>query len=60
MSLVQRRSKRKLVSCQDCSEPDDSDMVRCDECGKWSHFRCAKVGIEVENVYWSCHRCTGL
>lgn len=47
-------------SCLLCDAPDraDQNMVQCDECGFWAHFRCAEVGEDIKDKPWSCSKCT--
>lgn len=49
--------RRRIASCEECDDEDDMEMVMCDNCEKWLHYRCAGVGPEVIDVYWICHRC---
>ncbi|XP_058816130.1 uncharacterized protein LOC131679416 [Topomyia yanbarensis] len=46
-------------SCKVCRGEDNNEMVQCDSCDKWYHYRCVGVGREVENehVKWSCAKC---
>lgn len=34
------------------------EMVQCDRCNLWHHFTCVQVTQEIENVQWSCAKCT--
>ncbi len=34
----------------------DTDMIMCDECEQWYHFKC--VGVSAEPEYWLCTDCT--
>lgn len=45
------------VSCRVCNSPDTSQMVSCDDCGLWHHFKCVDVDENVANVDWSCAKC---
>lgn len=50
----------KLSKCQECGKYDYSKMVQCDQCDKWSHYICAGVGDEIQNIDWSCPRCRNI
>ncbi|XP_055628587.1 uncharacterized protein LOC129770031 [Toxorhynchites rutilus septentrionalis] len=43
--------------CPLCDEPNDMEMVQCDTCQRWFHFRCVKVTQDIQNVSWSCTDC---
>ncbi|XP_058456376.1 uncharacterized protein LOC131433795 [Malaya genurostris] len=45
-------------SCQECDAEDNQEMVQCDNCQRWSHFTCAAVTQEIENLDWCCRKCT--
>lgn len=42
--------RRKISTCQNCTNEDTIEMVQCDRCDKWSHYDCVGVGKEVENM----------
>ena len=44
-------------SCVYCEEPDDMEMVQCDECDGWAHYSCANVGPDIEFLPWVCYWC---
>ncbi|XP_062557256.1 uncharacterized protein LOC134222129 [Armigeres subalbatus] len=48
-------------NCRGCNEPDeaDSQMVQCDGCSHWYHFRCAGVGNSIadESRTYICAFC---
>lgn len=44
-------------NCMECTELDDMNMVQCDECDGWAHFRCVGVGPEIEYSDWRCKLC---
>lgn len=47
-------------NCQDCNEKDEvDDMVSCDRCHKWWHFRCAEVLPNIADMDWICIACKG-
>lgn len=52
-----RRSKRSRFRCQECTNIDDDEMVFCDECFKFSHYRCAGVDEEIKNLSFICRWC---
>ena len=41
-----------------CSMPEsyDKEMIQCDLCEQWYHFRCVKIRKDPGN--WTCPRCT--
>ncbi|XP_058811010.1 uncharacterized protein LOC131675893 [Topomyia yanbarensis] len=44
--------------CMYCQDPDDvDDMVQCDICQMWAHFRCAGVSDDIKDSPWSCAKC---
>lgn len=43
--------------CMKCKEWDDEDMVQCDNCVQWAHYRCVGVGPEIANLDWCCRYC---
>lgn len=50
--------KRKLKNCQGCNRNDDYDnMVCCDNCDDWYHFKCGGVGPEIKYLDWWCQIC---
>lgn len=60
MNVRDGGKRRRLFenNCQDCFEEDDLEMVQCDSCDKWSHYRCEGVGPEVVYLkYWICQHC---
>lgn len=50
-------TKRKFSICKSCGKCDCIDMVQCDDCDDWHHYRCVKVGSEIEDLDWSCMSC---
>ncbi|XP_055584739.1 uncharacterized protein LOC129737603 [Uranotaenia lowii] len=45
-------------NCQECDRNDSFDnMVQCDFCPSWWHFKCAGVDATVENRTWKCKNC---
>ncbi|XP_062714227.1 uncharacterized protein LOC134290998 [Aedes albopictus] len=44
-------------TCQVCRGLDSDEMVRCDVCSKWHHFRCVGVTQQIENFPWNCAKC---
>ncbi|XP_062704040.1 uncharacterized protein LOC134286444 [Aedes albopictus] len=44
-------------TCQVCRVLDTVDMVQCDVCSKWHHFRCVGVTQQIEHFPWSCAKC---
>lgn len=51
-------AKRKFNSCQGCVRNDSyDDMVCCDNCDDWYHYKCAGVGKEIKDLDWSCKIC---
>ncbi len=43
-----------------CRLPDiyDDDMIKCDSCKKWYHYKCVALPIGQETAdYWSCSFC---
>ncbi|XP_065087100.1 uncharacterized protein LOC135708850 [Ochlerotatus camptorhynchus] len=45
--------------CLLCDAPDgaDENMVQCDDCKLWVHFRCAEVDESIRDKPWSCPQC---
>lgn len=43
--------------CGLCRDLDNEEMVACDKCAQWFHFKCVGVTEEVANVDWECERC---
>lgn len=42
---------QRLLGCQRCERIDDyDDMVQCDYCDDWYHFRCAGVSKKIANL----------
>lgn len=52
-------SSTAQTSCSLCEEPDSSEMVQCDVCDKWFHYKCVGVSADIANEDWSCGRCRG-
>ena len=46
-------------SCGQCNMEDNNEMVQCDKCDVWYHFKCADVNQSIENSDWKCIKCTG-
>ncbi|KAL9699003.1 hypothetical protein quinque_002444 [Culex quinquefasciatus] len=46
-------------NCPYCGLPDEADreMVQCDQCDVWYHFRCAGVTRAVKHQPWFCGPC---
>ncbi|XP_055605881.1 uncharacterized protein LOC129754048 [Uranotaenia lowii] len=45
-------------NCQECDRNDSFDnMVQCNFCPSWWHFKCAGVDATVENRTWKCKNC---
>ncbi|XP_058464923.1 uncharacterized protein LOC131438730 [Malaya genurostris] len=45
-------------NCPQCKEPDQADnMVACDKCDAWHHFRCAGVNDSIADRSWRCINC---
>ncbi|KAL9707009.1 hypothetical protein quinque_010527 [Culex quinquefasciatus] len=46
-------------NCPYCGLPDEADreMVQCDRCDVWYHFRCAGVTRAVKHQSWFCGPC---
>ncbi|XP_058816672.1 uncharacterized protein LOC131679946 [Topomyia yanbarensis] len=45
-------------NCPLCNNPDDDDdMVACDQCDTWHHFRCAGVNHSIADRSWRCNKC---
>lgn len=36
---------------------ESNDMVQCDFCDNWYHFRCVGVTKKIENLEWTCQFC---
>lgn len=53
-------STRQTFSCRICPQPDDNQMVQCDECDEWFHFECVGVTNTVQDRPWSCRKCKPL
>jgi len=51
----------ELEAACGCGEPDaDDDMIQCDDCGEWLHYRCAGLSRKrVPSGSWTCKDCTG-
>lgn len=46
-------------NCMLCEENDSTDdMVQCDMCDVWAHYRCAGVTDTVQNESWNCSKCS--
>lgn len=46
------------VHCTMCNELDDNQMVQCDDCDCWVHYKCAKVNpVKIASMPWSCEAC---
>ncbi|XP_058840106.1 uncharacterized protein LOC131695595 [Topomyia yanbarensis] len=46
-------------NCSFCEDVDGvDDMVQCDVCDLWAHYRCAGVTEAVKNESWSCSKCS--
>lgn len=41
-------------SCGQCNMKDSNEMVQCDKCDVWCHFKCADVTQSIENSDWIC------
>ncbi len=54
------RKKTRLSMCESCDEPDTSEMIKCKDCDKKSHYSCAGLGEEFENLVWLCHACASV
>lgn len=54
---VRRVRVNRVSSCKLCGEPDDDNMVQCDDCSFWYHFECVNCDSSIENVSWSCSEC---
>lgn len=48
-----------ISNCIDCVEPDNNEMVQCDDCDSWTHFSCANVSASIAdpNVKFCCSFC---
>ena len=44
-------------SCTLCSRKDTCNMVKCERCKKWQHFKCAGVTRAVKDQSYSCVDC---
>ncbi|XP_053691672.1 uncharacterized protein LOC128740170 [Sabethes cyaneus] len=46
--------------CAFCDKPNHADkqMVCCEKCHKWYHFKCANVTDTVKDISWNCAACT--
>ena len=46
-----------VIYCH-CRRPDsyDEDMIQCDGCGLWLHYKCAKI-IKAPEGDWFCLSC---
>lgn len=51
-------TKRKFSRCETCERFDYKDMVQCDNCDDWYHYRCVGVGPEIVDLNWSCVTCS--
>ncbi|XP_058449373.1 uncharacterized protein LOC131429324 [Malaya genurostris] len=48
-------------NCMLCEDTDSADdMVQCDVCDFWAHFRCAGVTENVKTEPWNCTKCSVL
>ena len=46
--------------CSACNEPyEESNMVQCDVCKKWLHYRCVGVDDSIYALPWKCVLCGG-
>ncbi|XP_055621941.1 uncharacterized protein LOC129765562 [Toxorhynchites rutilus septentrionalis] len=43
--------------CKACMDEDDTDMVQCDDCDDWYHFKCVGVNQEIAHHDWCCSHC---
>lgn len=47
-------------TCPACSQPwTDAEMVQCDDCDLWFHYRCVGVDDGIKDKPWKCHQCGG-
>ena len=44
-------------SCSHCDGVDTMEMVQCDNCNEWYHFKCVGVTQEIEQHAWICSKC---
>ena len=52
------KSESKRFDCLACEQPNTADnMVACDRCHSWYHFRCAGVNAKVAEQLWLCEDC---
>ncbi|XP_062700521.1 uncharacterized protein LOC134284941 isoform X2 [Aedes albopictus] len=52
-----RVRENRVSSCALCSEPDNTAMVQCGECGSRFHLSCVEVSQSAEEISWSCPDC---
>ncbi|XP_053692249.1 uncharacterized protein LOC128740711 [Sabethes cyaneus] len=51
-------SNHNCMLCEDHDSVDD--MVQCDACDFWAHYRCADVTDAVKDTPWTCSKCTNI
>ena len=53
------RSDIKIKLFCKCFMPDtwDKDMIMCDSCDEWSHFKCIDSEVPSEQEQWFCSDC---
>ncbi|XP_055612957.1 uncharacterized protein LOC129759509 [Uranotaenia lowii] len=48
----------RTANCQSCNQNDSfDDMVQCDKCDTWWHYRCVGVSESIKSRDWICPKC---
>nr|XP_029710295.1 caldesmon-like [Aedes albopictus] len=54
---MSRNESSRPLTCGLCSDPENDQMVACDLCDKWYHYKCVHVGDSIADQSWSCPGC---
>lgn len=46
-----------ITHCGLCADVDEDNMVQCDDCDTWFHFRCVDVSGGIAERDWICNKC---
>lgn len=47
----------EVTFCTLCKDKNTEEMVSCDICHSWAHYKCAEVTEEIMDFAWHCQQC---